>query len=131
LVQRIVEVSTADSSEYTCVATYLPVRSWFHLIPFLRTSGRVERQLKTSPGIVRYGLKTNLPRKRFWTYSVWKSRESIGAFVTSEPHVTAVKKFSKWAGEGAAFVEWKNTDGNIDWEEAERRLENPSFYYHK
>jgi hypothetical protein len=51
--------------------------------------------------------------------------------VASEPHPTAVKKFAEWAGEGAAFVDWNNADGRVDWEEAARRLKNPAFYYRK
>jgi len=71
LVQRLVEVSSADISEFTSVATYLPVKRWRD-IHFLLMSYRVEQQLRRTEGVVRYGLRTNLPRKRFWTYSVWK-----------------------------------------------------------
>jgi len=92
-------------------------------------SGRVEGQLKTTGGVVSYGLKTDFPHKRFWTYSVWKNSEAIGSFVSVEPHATAVKKFAQWSGEGAAFVEWKNSDGKIDWNEANRRLKTSTFYY--
>jgi len=94
-------------------------------------SGRVERQLKTTGGVVRYGLKTNFFHKRFWTYSVWKNYEAIRPFVSSDPHATAIKKFALWSGEGAPFVEWKNPDGKIDWNEADRRLKTPTFYYHQ
>jgi hypothetical protein len=91
----------------------------------------VERQLRRTEGVVRYGLKTDFPHKRFWTYSVWSSRESIGRFVVAEPHATAVKKFAEWASEGAAFVEWDNADGKVDWKEADSRLKSPTFYYRK
>jgi len=33
------------------------------------------------------------------------------SFVTAEPHSTAIRKFAERAGEGAAFVDWDNTDG--------------------
>jgi len=131
LVHREVEVSPSDAKEFSSVATYLPVGKWRHVISFLRMSGRVEQQLKQTKGVVRYGLKTDLPHKRFWTYSVWESRQFIGPFVTSEPHATAVRKFGEWAGEGAAFVQWDSSDGRIDWEEAGRRLRNPTFYYRR
>lgn len=87
--------------------------------------------MRKTDGVVRYGLKTDFPRKRFWTYSVWKNRQAIGPFVAGEPHATAVKKFAEWAGAGAAFVEWENSAGNVDWDEASRRLEKPTFYYRK
>jgi hypothetical protein len=127
LVRRVVEVSSADASEFTLVATYLPVGKWRHIIPFLRMSGRVEQQLRRTEGVVRYGLKTDFLHKRFWTFSVWKDPKAIGPFVAQEPHAIAVKRFAEWAGEGAAFVEWGNTDGILDWEEMERKLKNPTF----
>jgi len=37
--------------------------------------------------------------------------------------------FAHWAGKGAAFVEWTNADGKVDWDEADRRLKDPTFYY--
>ena len=94
-------------------------------------SGRVEEQLRRTEAVVRYGLKTDLLRKRFWTFSVWNNPQAIEPFVNSEPHATAVKKFAEWAAEGAAFVQWENADGKIVWDEAERRLQNPTFAYHK
>ena len=69
--------------------------------------------------------------KRFWTYSVWKSSDAVAYFVAVEPHATTVKKFAEWAGEGAAFVEWKTADGKVDWQEAGRQLKQPTYYYRK
>jgi quinol monooxygenase YgiN len=129
LVRKVVEVGPADATEYVSVATFLPVKRWRNVLAFLRMAGAVEAQLAHSEGIVRYGLRTDLPHKRFWTYSVWKDRKAIGSFVGAEPHAQAVKMFAQWAGKGAAFVEWTNADGLVDWEEAERRLKNPTFYY--
>jgi hypothetical protein len=131
LVQKVVEVSPPEGKEFTSIATFLPVKRWRDVIAFVRMSGRVEQQLRKTEGVVRYGLKTDLPHKRFWTYSVWKNPQNIRLFVAAEPHATAVKKFTEWAGEGAAFVSWNNSDGKIDWQEASHRLENPTFYYRK
>jgi hypothetical protein len=94
-------------------------------------SGRVEKQLRSTKSVVRYGLKTDFVHKRFWTFSVWNNREAIRVFVSAEPHATAVRKFGEWSGEGASFVQWNSTDGKVDWEEADRRLKNPTFYYGK
>ncbi|HEV2390183.1 MAG TPA: hypothetical protein VGS04_05605 [Nitrososphaerales archaeon] len=122
------EVNPPTGSDFVSVATFLPVRRWIDVVPFLRMSSKVTGQLQASD-VIRFGLKTDLPRKRFWTLSVWADRESMRRFVTAEPHATAQRKFGKWAGRGAAFVEWKNTDGAIDWAEAKDRLKTPSFYY--
>jgi hypothetical protein len=67
----------------------------------------------------------------FWTYSVWRSEEAIEPFVRTEPHATAIRKIAQWAAEGAAFSQWKSTNGKIDWDETNRRLEQPTFYYRK
>jgi hypothetical protein len=48
-----------------------------------------------------------------------------------EPHATAVRKFTEWAGEGSAFVEWTSPNDTIDWPEALKKLENPTYYYKK
>jgi hypothetical protein len=48
-----------------------------------------------------------------------------------EPHATAVRKFIEWAGEGSAFVEWTSPNNTIDWSEALKKLENPTYYYKK
>jgi hypothetical protein len=129
VVRKVVEVSPTDAAELTSIATFLPVRKWRYVIPFFRMARRVEQQARKSEGLVRYGLKTDFPHRRFWTYSVWKSRGAVGSFVAAEPHSSAVKLFSRWAEKGAAFVEWTGPDGKVDWAEANRRLKNPTFYY--
>jgi hypothetical protein len=85
-------------------------------------SGRIEKQVKKNSGVVRYGVRTDFTKKRFWTYSVWKSSEEMRHFVPLEPHGTAIKKFVKWGDKGAAFIDWKSTNGKIDWNEADLRL---------
>ncbi|HUK50131.1 MAG TPA: hypothetical protein VLV18_03770 [Terriglobales bacterium] len=87
--------------------------------------------MRKTDGLVRYGLKTNFLRKKSWTYSVWTSEEAIEPFARTEPHATAIKKFAQWAAEGAVFSQWKNNDGKVDWKEANRRLQNPTFCYRK
>ncbi len=114
---------------YLCVATFLPVRGWMNVIPFLQMSSRIQEQLGRSEGVVRYGVRTDIPRKRFWTLSVWTDEKLMRTFVKAEPHLAAIKKFESWAGEGASFVEYTSTTGEIDWEEAENRLKNPTFYF--
>jgi hypothetical protein len=94
-------------------------------------SNQVEKQLKKSPGIVAYSLAVDLPRRHFWTYSVWSDPDAVPAFTKALPHATAVEKFKDWAGEGAAFVRWQTRSLNLDWAEAFRRLEEPSFFYQK
>lgn len=120
---------TSKVEEFVLVATFLPVRRWRDVIPFLRMTFTVIKQLKETQGIIRFGLRTDFMHKRFWTYTVWTSKAPLNSFVVAEPHATAVKKFDNWAGKGAAFVEWNSTDGSINWSEALKRLQTPTFYY--
>lgn len=48
-----------------------------------------------------------------------------------DPHATAIRKFTEWAGEGSAFVEWTSPNNTIDWREASKKLEIPTYYYKK
>jgi hypothetical protein len=114
--------------EFLSIATFLPVKRWVNVLPFLRMSSRVSAQLRETE-VVRFGLKTNIPKKQFWTLSIWQSREAMRTFIGAEPHATAMKKFAQWAGDAAAFVEWSNTEGSINWEEAMEKLKKPDFYY--
>ncbi|MDE3181448.1 MAG: hypothetical protein KGM47_17530, partial [Acidobacteriota bacterium] len=50
------------ADKFFCVATFLPVKRWWSIPAFLKMSLRVEAQLKHTPGLLRYGLKTDLPR---------------------------------------------------------------------
>lgn len=130
--QKRVEVGRAEpGGEFLCIATFLPLRRWQDIVSFLRMSSRVEKQLKETEGLVRYGLRANPLRKEFWTFSVWVDKPSVSAFVQSGAHTTAVERFPDWAGEGAAFVEWNSGDGSINWKNAAERMKNPSFYYRR
>ncbi len=80
--------------EYLCVAKFLPVRGWMNVIPFLQMSSRIQEQLGRSEGVVRYGVRTDIPRKRFWTLSVWTDEKLMRAFVETEPHLTAIRSSS-------------------------------------
>ncbi len=45
-------------------------------------------------------------KKHFWTLSILEDHISVRVFVISEPHASAFKKFTKWAGEISAFLVW-------------------------
>ncbi|MCI0440064.1 MAG: DUF3291 domain-containing protein [Chloroflexi bacterium] len=115
--------------EYVSIVTYLPLRGWRYLIPFMRMSGRVEKQLKQSTGAISYGMAADLFGKRFYTLTVWQDRRAMGEFVRAEPHAEAIRRFEEWAGEGASFAEWQTSDPRANWNEAMERLKSPTFYY--
>ena len=119
----------SSTSELVCAATFFPVRRWIDVIRFLRASFGVQRQLKQTSGLVRFGLRTNFIRKRYWTFSVWTDQASLDAFLRAEPHRTAMTRLSQWITPGdAAFVTWESTDDSINWQEGCDRLESSSSH---
>ena len=128
--QKGVEVDQAGSTtEVICAATFLWVRRWRDVIPFLRMSSGVQRQLKETSGLVKFGLRARFIRKRYWTYSVWTDQASLDAFLRAEPHRTAMRRLSQWITPGdAAFVTWESTDDSINWQEGFDRLESSSSH---
>lgn len=134
LVDRRVEIASsteplAKDQSFVFVATYLPLRSYWKVIRFIRLSLKIEAQLRSSRGFVRYALRTDIPHKRFWTLLVWTSGDDLALFSRSEPHRTAMKKFYSWGTDQAGIAEWAKTDGTVDWAEANKRLETPIFRY--
>lgn len=101
------------------------------MFSFQRLSSKVLKQIKENEGAINYAVKGNLLKKHFWTFSIWRDNNSLRRFIMEEPHATAVRKFIEWAGEGSAFVEWTSPNNTIDWSEALKKLENPTYYYKK
>ena len=86
-------------------------------------SHRVQAQLRPYPGLIRYALRVELLRKRFWTFSVWEDEESVQAFLHAEPHAEGMRRMKEWvAPEGAVFTGWKSRDGAIDWTAIRERV---------
>ena len=92
-------------------------------------TSKVLKQVKETKGVMNYAVKADFSKKHFWTLSIWKDQDSLRQFVIAEPHATAIRKFTEWAGEGPAFVEWYSSSNSIDWAEALERFKKPTFYY--
>ena len=86
----------APGAEVFCAATRLTLKSYRFIPSFMRLSMQIVSQLKQSDGLVRYAVKTDIPRKTFRTFSVWMSLEHMRNFVGSEPHRTAVARIGDW-----------------------------------
>jgi len=58
----------------------------------------------------------------YWTSTSWQGRESMNAFVGSEPHLTTMSRLDDWCDE-ATFVDWEQASPDLpDWQEGYRRL---------
>lgn len=76
-------------------------------------------------------LKAIFSRNIFGHFLFGKDHNSLKRFIMEDPHATAIRKFTEWAGEGSAFVEWTSPNNTIDWREASKKLEIPTYYYKK
>jgi hypothetical protein len=99
-------VKPAEQQEFICVATFLPIKSWKHIIPFMMLSPKVLKQIKNSKGIVNYAVKANFAKKFFWTLSIWNDKESVRLFVPAEPHAPCHQKAPKGPGMGSYNNNW-------------------------
>jgi heme-degrading monooxygenase HmoA len=74
------------ATDYIAMASRLPLRRYRSIPGFLRATLRIRSQLAGTTGLIGYGLRADLPRKTFWTFSVWEDEASLAAFARSEPH---------------------------------------------
>ena len=116
--------SGMQEASATVVATRLQLRNWLKLWRFFRVNGRVQRQLKADPGLIRYSLKADFLRLRFSTLSVWADDPTIDAFVRTGRHRHAIAVFDDIAvRDQSVFVRWQTpAPQDVTWEEAALRL---------
>ena len=108
----------------TVVATRLKLRNWLKLKRFFKANGEIKRQLKHTPGLLRYRQKADFLRLRFSTISTWENTGSVDAFVTTGAHRDAMAVFDDIAvREASAFTRWETEEPEkTTWEEAGKRL---------
>jgi heme-degrading monooxygenase HmoA len=81
------------------MCTRLPLHRYRSIPGFLLETQRVRRQLKTTEGLVGYSLKTDLPRRRFFTMSAWADEASLHRFTATEPHRSVMRRLRDRMGE--------------------------------
>jgi len=110
------------SREYFALLSYLPLNKYRAIPGFLRFSSQIQKQLRTTPGVVGYSLRAKLLSRNFWTLSAWADEKTMMDFVAKIPHGQAMKamiphmgptKFTKWKVLGSALP--------LRWEEAMHR----------
>ena len=112
--------------EYLFLVTYFHLKSLFTTFRFLRTAGRVTRQLEAGPpGLVGFSLLAKPLSRRFWTLSVWHEDRALMRFVRNRPHLAAMEDLAprmrafdsvRWTASAAGYPP--------DWQEALRRLDD-------
>ncbi len=90
---------------------------------FVRQAEELAEELRTQEGVVLFGYGGSLTKGTAQTLSVWRDAESLGAFMGSPGHLSAVANHS--AGSEAFATDMWEIDGRDlppSWEEAEIRL---------
>ncbi len=58
----------------------------------------------------------------YWTRTAWQERDSMNAFVGSEPHLGTMGHIAEWCDE-ATFVDWDQAGSELpDWDASYERL---------
>ena len=80
--------------------------------------------MKDTQGVLGHWVRTEFPRLRFFTLSVWASDQAVADFVRSGAHREAMDVFGEIGVRGSSgFVRWKTSEHEeTTWEEAAKRL---------
>jgi hypothetical protein len=113
---------TAPERDYVALLSYLPLDSAWSLPRLVLYSIRIQRQLRTSAGLIGYSLRARLGAKQFWTLSVWEDVADLQAFVAAPPHLEVMKAMAPYMG-ATRFARWnvKGSELPIPWDDALRR----------
>jgi heme-degrading monooxygenase HmoA len=58
----------------------------------------------------------------YWTRTAWQGRDSMNAFVGTEPHLHTMNRIDEWCDE-ATFVDWEQTGADLpDWQDGYGRI---------
>jgi heme-degrading monooxygenase HmoA len=109
--------------EYIVQITYLPLKSFWKVIKFLRLTLAIQRQLESSPGLIGYSLQTKIIAHRFWTLSAWESQKDISNFVVKMPHMKVMQDLKNDMVQ-TKFVRWPVMGSSLpaNWAEAMKHL---------
>ena len=115
--------SPDPNGEFVALLSYLPLKSYWWVVPFFVYTGQVVTQLATSDGLLGYSLLARPLSKRFWTLSVRKNEDALRAFVQHLPHVRITSAVGPHMDK-TNFVRWavKGSDLPLFWDDALRRL---------
>jgi hypothetical protein len=109
----------APERDYVALLSYLPLNSAWSLPRLVVYSTRIQRQLRTSSGLIGYSLRARLASKQFWTLSAWEDAAILQAFVAARPHVAVMKAMAPHMG-ATRFVRWnvKGSELPLRWDVA-------------
>ena len=115
--------SPDPDGDFVALLSYLPLKSYWRVLPFFFYTAQVMKQLASAGGLVGYSLLARPLAKRFWTLSAWENKDALRAFVQHPPHVRIMTALTPYMDK-TKFVRWgvKGSDLPLDWDDALRRL---------
>lgn len=115
----------APDDDFLALLSYLPLKSYGRLLPFVIYSVQVVKQLAASDGLLGYSLLARPFSKQFWTLSAWRNEDALQAFVRQIPHVRIMTALAPHMDQ-TKFVRWivKGIQLPLSWDDALRRSES-------
>ncbi|MBM3925821.1 MAG: DUF3291 domain-containing protein [SAR202 cluster bacterium] len=112
--------------EYLVMASFLPLRGLWRVPRFLFYTADIQKQLNQTRGVVGYGLRALLLKRRFYTLSAWESQEALSEFNRAMPHSEIAMRLKRRMGK-SKFVFWKAKGSGLPptWDQAFSRLAMP------
>lgn len=120
--------SPDPNGDFVALLSYLPLKNYSWVFPFLVYTSQVMKQLGSAKGLLGYSLLARPLSKRFWTLSAWANEEALRAFVQYPPHLRIMAALAPHMGE-TKFVRWtiKGSQLPLQWDEALPRLSGASL----
>jgi hypothetical protein len=125
-----VDPGAGTEPEVVVFASRLELRSYRHLLGFVRAAMALRREVRHVPGALGVSLIAQPLRKTFWTLSAWRDQDSLEGFVRRPAHVAVMRRYhDRLAGTG--FVSWSRREDALPkphsnakdlWREARERL---------
>jgi hypothetical protein len=120
--------SPGPIGDFVALLSYLPLKSFWRVPPFLVYTWQVTRQLTAAQGLLGYSILARPLSRRFWTLSAWENEAALLAFVQHSPHVRLMTALTPHMGE-TKFVRWmvKGSQLPLHWDDALRRFAGSSL----
>jgi len=118
-----IKLATPDTNrEYFALLSYLPLNKYRAIPAFLKYLFQIQKQLRTTSGIIGYSLRAKLLSRDFWTLSAWVDEKALMDFVVKIPHGQAMKAMIPHMGP-TKFTKWKVLVSALPllWEDAMER----------
>lgn len=115
--------SPDHKGDFVVLLSYLPLKSYWRVLPFFLYTKQVAKQLASAQGLLGYSVLARPMSKRFWTLSAWENEGALRAFVQHPPHVSIMAALAPHMAK-TKFVRWmvKGSQLPLKWDEALRRF---------